>query len=280
MTVKVMNLLRTSLLSILVVSLLVITGCKQRTSTSGSGSETDTSAINMQEVQSDVGEIVYPLPAPFELSQKLDQIGASYVGNVLNPVDNVDKYFTEKSKALALGVYGADLAYAGTYDNTQDINRYSGVLRTLVDDLGIDIKYTDYFNEDSREKLNNKDTLVKVVSNVFYDTYSFLNKKSDPALAALVVSGTWVEGLYIATHVMNDTYNNYEMVKLIYDQSKSLGKVIDLLDKFENNEVVSGISGALKKLKAMYDETNGSLTKEQLDSITKTIETIRSSIVS
>jgi hypothetical protein len=234
----------------------------------------------MQEVKSDVQDIVYPLPAPFELSQQLDRAGASYVGNVLNPVSNADKYFTEKSKALALGVYGADLAYAGTYNNAKDINKYSGVLKSLVDDLGINVKYTDYFSDDSREKLNNKDTLVKVVSNVFYDTYTFLNKKSDPALAALVVSGTWVEGLYIATHITQDTYNNNEMVKLIYDQSKSLEKVISLLDKFENNEMVAGISGALKKLKAMYDETNGSLTKEQLDTITKTIETIRSSIVS
>ncbi len=278
---KVINYLKASLLTLLITSIFVVTGCKQRTSTSQAGeSATDSSALNMQEVKSDVQDIVYPLPAPFELSQQLDRAGASYVGNVLNPVSNADKYFTEKSKALALGVYGADLAYAGTYNNAKDINKYSGVLKSLVDDLGINVKYTDYFNDDSREKLNNKDTLVKVVSNVFYDTYTFLNKKSDPALAALVVSGTWVEGLYIATHITKDTYNNNEMVKLIYDQSKSLEKVISLLDKFENNEMVAGISGALKKLKAMYDETNGSLTKEQLDTITKTIETIRSSIVS
>jgi hypothetical protein len=59
-----------------------------------------------------------------------------------------------------------------------------------------------------------------------------------------------------------------------------LGKLIDLLKKFDNDDMAKSLLNALTKLKGMYDATNGSLTEPQLKEITTTIETIRSSIIS
>ncbi len=275
---KQKSLFNTQQIVLVIVLLVIFAGCRQRTTSSEE--EQSSEEISMEEVQEDVKSVVYPLPSPFRLSQRLDSIGASYIGNVLNSVNNIDNYFTEKSKALALGVYGADLAYAGTYDKHQDVSKYSSVVKSLVDDLGIDIDYSKYFDRELKEEvINNKDTLVSIVSHVYYDSYEFFREKSDPALSALMVTGMWVEGLYIATHISEDTYNNYEMVKLIYDQSNSLKKVIGLLDKFGDAEVLKDIRGALVKLQSLYESTDGSLNKEQLNSITLAIESIRESII-
>ncbi len=231
-------------------------------------------------LMSEVKEVVYPLPAPMDLYQKLEYIGASYIGNLLNPVGNIDKYYTEKNKALNLGTFAADLAYVSTYNKKQEIKLYSKNLKTLMDDLSVNINFVDFYTEDMKQKLENKDTLVKVVTNVFYDTYASMAKQGDPALAALMLTGIWAEGLYIASHISSDTYNNNEIVKIIYDQKNSLEIVLEMLDKTKGNEVTNSMIKALQSIKAMYDKTGDSLTKEGLDEITSAIENIRSSIIS
>lgn len=50
----------------------------------------------------------YPLPTAFEVTNLLNKAGASYILSLSNSTSNVDKYFTEKSKAINLGIYGAD----------------------------------------------------------------------------------------------------------------------------------------------------------------------------
>jgi len=265
-----------SVFAIILLS-LSISSCKQPSPGTGEG---DTTMITKDSLMSEVKEVVYPLPAPFELYQKLEDIGASYIGDVLNPIENIDKYYTEKNKALNLGTYAADLSYVSTYNKKQEIQLYSKNLKTLMDDLSVNINFTDFYKEEMKQKLENKDTLVKIVTNVFYDAYTAMAKEGDPALAALMLTGVWSEGLYIASHISSDTYNNNEIVKIIYDQKNSLKIVLDMLNKAKGNEVTDSMIKALENIKAMYDKTGDSLTKEQLDEITGAIENIRSSIIS
>lgn len=277
--IKLMRFIKTIIPSVFAIILLSLAfnTCKQSSTGTGEG---DTTLVTKDSLLSEVKEVVYPLPAPLELYQKLEDIGASYIGDVLNPIDNIDKYYTEKNKALNLGTYAADLSYVSTYNNKQAIQLYSKNLKSLMDDLSVNINFTDFYSEEMKQKLENKDTLVKIVTNVYYDAYTAMAKHGDPALAALMLTGIWSEGLYIASHISSDTYNNNEIVKIIYDQSTSLEIVLDLLKKTKGNEVTDSMIKALENVKAMYDKTEGSLNKDQLDEITKAIENIRSSIIS
>ncbi|MBN2612112.1 MAG: hypothetical protein JXB00_11195 [Bacteroidales bacterium] len=253
-------------------------GSCKRSATGKAGS--DTSAVTKDSLLAEVKEVIYPLPGPFELYQKLEDIGASYLGEVLNPIENIDKYYTEKNKALNLGTYAADLSYISTYNKNQEIQLYSRNLKTLMTDLSVNINFIDFYSEEMKQKLENKDTLVKVVTNVYYDAYKEMAAKGDPSLAALMLAGIWTEGLYIASHISDDTYNNNDIVKIILDQKNSLDIVLDMLEKTGGNEITNSLSKALGNIKAIYDEAGESITKEQLDKLTKAIEDIRASIIS
>lgn len=255
----------------------VFNSCKQ--SPKG-GAENEAGTITKDSLLAEVKEVVYPLPGPFELYQKLEYIGASFLGKILNPVENIDKYYTEKNKALNLGTYAADLSYVSTYNKKQEIQLYSRNLKSLMNDLNVNINFSDFYSEDMKHKLENKDTLVKIVTNVYYDAYREMAEKGDPSLAALMLTGIWTEGLYIASHISDDTYNNTEIVKIILDQKTSLDIVLDMLNKTKGNEVTNSLIKALENVKTMYAEAGDSLTKDQLDKITKAIENIRSSIIS
>ena len=249
---------------VVLASILIITSACRHSTQKSVEQGTDLEMLEQGDIEKDIQEIANPLPEPFELYSMLEDIGASYLGKILNSPDNADTYFTQKSKAVNIGVYAADLAYAVTYNKKEDIKTYSKVLKSILDDLGISIDYS----------------LVDYISKVYFDTYTFLYKESTPSLSALMAAGAWVEGLYIATHISEDTYQNYDIVKIIYNQGKSLGVLIDFMDKFKDDEMVISLQNAFKKLKEQYDQAGDSLTKGQLENIVSTIETIRDSITS
>lgn len=271
-----MKLLRSTLLLLAVA--IAFAACKK--STDKSSETTQGEMISQEEIEKGFEEVIFPLPEPMSVYQMLENIGASYAKEALNPVASAEKYFTSNIKSVNVGVYGADLSYTLVYNKKDDIDLYSKTLKKLVDDLDIKVNYRSLVSEESKEMAMSNDSLIKLSSEIFFDIYEFLYKESDPAMAVLMANGFYVEGLYIATHISEETFNNIEMVKIIYGQSKPLEEIIKLNEKFGDNEYISAIQGSLIKLKELYDSTDGSLTEEQLKQITTIIESIRESMVS
>jgi hypothetical protein len=261
------------LLSIAVVSFLA--SCK-----SGNTANQDTSNVDTAQLSQEVKDVVYPLPTPFEATKMLDQIGAKYNASILNPTDKAEKYFKESSKAVNLGIYGADLAYAATYDQKQDVKLYSGALKKLSDDLGVNIDYSALISDENKDKFNNKDTLVNYVTNTFFDTYQYLGEKNNPDLAVMMVSGMWVELMYIATHISEDTYHYTGIVKLITDQKSSYTKLMELLNSKNTNAEIKDLETKLSVLKPVFDKIDAGLSEADYNAILKTIQEVRKSFVS
>jgi len=155
-----------SVVAVLILSLPACQGGKQKSKTSKGN-------ITKEEVR----KIVYPLPTPFKVTEMLNRIEASYIFNICNPPENVDNYVTEKEKALALGVYGADLAYASTYNQKQRTLDYMNVSKKLLDELDIAAAVDPDIIEKIENAENDKEKLVKLVTNSFYSTYDYLMQK-------------------------------------------------------------------------------------------------------
>jgi hypothetical protein len=265
-------------LAIIIAFASIFVSCKSGSQSGNQDQNAD--SLNKEEIAQNVKDIVYPLPTPFEMTQMLNDMGAKFVGNALNPANKVEKYFTEKSKAVNLGIYGADLAYCATYDKKQEVQSYMEALKTLVDALGVNVDYSKMLSEDFKTKINNKDTLTKLITNTFFDTYKFLNDKSNPDLALMMTSGMWVELMYIATHISADTYNNPEIVKIISQQKDSYAKLMELLAQRNANADIKELEGKLNILKPAFDKVDQGLKKEDYNLILKTIESVRNSFVS
>jgi len=267
----------TKTLIVLLGMVLITTACQQ---SSKKPTDQDSTLVDQDEIEQGLTEVANPLPEPFEVYDMLESIGASYHAAILNSPDNADMYFTQKSKAANVGVYAADLAYTVTYNKEEDIKTYARTLKTVMDELNVPIDFAKLQSQTMNQPDMSKDTLIAQLGDVYYDTYKFLHKESTPSLSALMAAGAWIEGLYIASNISKDTYQNLEIVKIIYKQGDALPGLIDYMEKFKSDEMVSTLQEALKKLKAVYDAAGESLTKAQLDEITATVKTIRESIVS
>lgn len=271
--------LRNTLFILSLAVVFVLASCKSgNTGTDQDSASADT--VSKSELSQDVKDVVYPLPTPFEVTHMLNEIGAKYNPTVLNPATNAEKYFTESSKAVNLGIYGADLSYAATYDQKQDIKLYTGALKKLVDELGINIDYSKFLSDENKEKFNNKDTLVNYITNTFFDTYQYLGEKSNPDLAIIMTSGMWIELMYIATHISEDTYNYSGIVKLITDQKDSYSKLMNLLASRNSNADIKDLETKLSVLKPVFDKIDAGLSESDYKVILKTLQDVRKSLVS
>jgi hypothetical protein len=257
-------------------------GCKQSQKDQTEGDQqTQGQKITKSEIKEDVSEVVYPLPSNFEITETLNEIGASFIISLSNDIENVNKYVTEDKQALNLGVYSADLSYATTYNMKQYTMDYMDVTKQLVQELGITGAYSPEFIEEVKDNFDNKDKLVDMVTNSFYNTYKFMQQQGKDELSVLVVAGTWIEAMYITTHVSENTFHNKEIVDLIRDQEKTLKKLIDLLKPFNENQSVSMIMEGIQPIYEVYqNRSEDGFTQNQVQKIQTLSGEIRNQIIS
>jgi lipopolysaccharide biosynthesis regulator YciM len=198
-----------------------------------------------------------------------------------NPVANVDKYLTEKSQAINLGIYSSDLSYASTYRQQQETIDFMNASKALIDKLDISPALDKELLEAIENNLDNKDELVNVITNSFYNTYEYLNKNDRGSVSLLVIAGSWVEALYIATHISEETFSNKEMVAIIMEQKEPLNKLMSMLEIHAADADIQSTIEDLKILQEIFNSVDeGSITMDQLDAIEKNVAVLRDKYVS
>lgn len=232
-----------------------------------------------KEIEKEVKEFIYPLPTSFEVTEMLNRIGAAYIIDLCNPAANADKYVTEKSQALNLGVYGADLSYASTYRQRQETMDYMTASKKLIEELSISAAIDPDILDKIEQSADNKDALVKLITESFYSTYAFLQKNERAGVSATIMTGSWIEALYIATHISEDTYNNVEMLKIVMNQKESLNKLFEILEKDKQNSQVQEVLTDMTTIKAMFDAVEGGITEDQYKAIVTEVRSLRAKIV-
>ena len=223
----------------------------------------------------------YPIPTAFEVIKLLNKAGASYILSLNNPVENVDKYFTEKSKALNLGVYGANLSYASTYQMKQETMNYLNVSRKLIDDLQISTAFNKDFAQKVEENLDDKDALIQIITDSFYDTYEFLINEGKDNLSLLVMAGSWLEGLFITTQIAVTSPKPEDLYKIVANQKEPLHKLLELMEPQKEDPAISETIELLKPLKKAFDKVEGDKINEvEFSNIEQEVSMIRAQIIS
>jgi len=278
---KTLNLFHLSFIKVSLLALILvftIFSCKTRQKEDEQDSEevTDISKLKEEIIEELTG---YPLPTSFEITKLLNEAGAPYILSISNPVDNVDSYFTQKSRGLNLGVYGADLSYSSTYRMKQETMLYLKAASQLINELEITSAFNISFADRVENNLDDQDSLIQIITSSFYDTYEYLNKNNQDKLSILVLAGSWIEGLYITTQITIVAEKSEKIVDLVARQKISLNKLIEIMEPVKDDQNISELLNDLGNLKTIYGGVDEKLTEEQLNDITKTIEAIRNKII-
>lgn len=213
-------------------------------------------------------QIFYSLPSPLETAMIIKNAGASFNPEILNPVAHTSRYTTNKSMAINLGIYSTDLSYASLFDQTQFALEYMAAAREMVDGLGISDAINNETIERLQQNINQRDVVMDIISETFMNSSSYLKENNRSAISSMVLVGGWVEGLYIATRLVNsDNVGQSALVDRIVDQKLSLINVIRLLEENKENEDVASILVLMNELKEVFDQVKMTTTPIRAEKI-------------
>lgn len=248
-----------------------------------------------------IEEIVYEIPAPSEIPYLLQATGAEFNESLLNSIRNVDRYTTLSNKAaLNLGVYAADVGYLSSYDKTQESIDYLTACKSLGDNLGLIGTFDADVVESFERNISNKDSLAFLLDKTIKRAESYLKDDNRNRLSSLVITGSFIEGLYISTGVIKtypkdilpeDSRNLIltPIMRIVLEQKKAVSELLKMLNAAGHDGSVAGIIEDLKRLEETYEQLNIEeqirnnradlvLSDKNLVGITEIVEKIRNEI--
>lgn len=296
-TVKPMKFTRSISLFSALTAALLLGSC--------GGSQKESSSEEFDQAQKSlkdqIEDVVYNIPSPTEIPYLLEATGAEFNQSLVNDRAKADQYATKNDKAaLNLGIYAADIGYLTSYDKTQEAIDYLNACKSLADGLGVIGSFDIDVLKKFEANISNKDSLGALLNETVQKTGTFLKDDSRNKLAALVVTGSFVEGLYISTGLIKsypkdllpDDQRNLiltPIMRVVLQQEQSVDELLKMLKSVEQDELIGTIVNDLTTLQASYRALNIEeqiknnradlvLTDKNLQDITSLVEKLRGDI--
>jgi len=210
---------------------------------------TETLAISDEALE----EIVQNVSSPIEMAALIKELGVPFSTKYLSTTDYVDNYNTSFKMAYILGVFGADLGYLNIYDKSTQIVDYLTAINKLADG----IKVGQFFDFSTLKRLatsrENIDSLMFISVNSFNNMDSYLRENNRGHLSALMIAGTWVEGMYLVTQVAEEKSSS-ELSERIGEQKINLNNIMLILNNYKDQKPVADLIKSLTDLKNEFDK--------------------------
>jgi len=242
---------------------LVATSCKGKKKGESTKEKTETVSADeqtMEQIKS-AEKVFNALPTPLEVAQLIKEAGAKFDATLLNPVENKSNYTTSKSMALNLGVFVCDLSFASMYDETSLLVNYMEAAEDMATGLGILDAIDETTIERLEQNINNRDVIMEIVSETFLNSQAYLEDDEQHAVAATIIAGGFLEGLYISTNMVDmDNFKGNKLAATIADQKMSVDDMIRLLETYNDNTAIQELLGPMRELKTLFDKIERSKT--------------------
>jgi hypothetical protein len=202
-----------------------------------------------------------------------------YEASLLNDPQSVNNYALEAAKAINLGIYGSDLSIASSFNQTQESLIFLKCVNILAKQLGVSSAFDEQLFERIDANNQNKDSVVEIVSNAFKRVDEILKNNNRPATAAVILSGCWIEGLYVSCQIAQRP-GAQSLINTIIAQKESLNNVIFMLEGVELEEASRFVLIELRQLQESFKiaETNKVYDKNAIADITQRISTLRNKL--
>jgi len=292
------------------VVILLVFSCKSSTRKSAEFvfPESDSIPISEAEKLSDeaIDDISRNISSPVEISDILQKMSVPFSNGYLASSIDARRQSTSFEKALKLGILGADLGYLNMYEKTGTSIDVLSSINKFAD--GIDVGQFFDFETIKRLSLNrtNLDSLMLLSLSSYNQIDKYLRDKGRGQLSALMITGVWIEGQYLATQVLKQHPDSI-LRNRVGEQKIILNDLLMLLAPYCNsNSEFTSLCRDMQDLKEKYrdikitytvgepimEEKNGSLvvtqteeskvemTDEQLNAIIAITGNIRNKLIS
>ena len=194
------------------------------------------------------------MPSPIELAILIKAEGAKYNKELLNDVKNISKYTTNAKKAINIGVYSADVGYTTLFKQTQETYFYFNNIRKLSDEIGLSSAFDQTMFDRVESNVENRDSLIGIITQAYQVGNKFLKDNNRMSTSVLMVSGAWVECMYIATRLSSNGKINPQIAARVAEQKITLAKLLSTMNEFKTDENVAALIPQFQSLKAIMEK--------------------------
>lgn len=239
--------------------------------TSCGGDKKDTAAASASfdqaksKVATDIDKVLHDLPSPSEIPFLLQATGAEFNSELLSNISKASSYATSIDKAaMNLGIYATDVGYLASYEQVQMALKYMEGCQSLAEVLGIASSFDLALLSRFEENLGKRDSLAKLLNDAM--VFAELRLEDDDRLntAALILAGSFIEGLYLSTMVVETYPDNLlskeeqnavmePLIKIVLDQKKPLSDLIKMMEDVPSDAMISTMTEEMRILKIIYD---------------------------
>lgn len=210
----------------------------------------DTILQNLDQVES---QTYYLIPSPEELFRFIKDGNLKFSEEVLNPTNNIDNYIDTRSKELNFGIYSADLAYVASFNKYQESVDYLNTVRTLSDEIGISAVFDRNLIGRIDNIIDDQDSLLRVTSDSYMSIVRYLESSDRKKSLALIVTGGWVESIYVVVNLLDSYQKNQKEVSLLASQKIVVANLMSYLEQMKFDENIQRTINELKPLKEFYE---------------------------
>lgn len=240
----------------------------------GDGQQTDSLATGQDDQQAEiigVGGKLFSIPSPVQTALAIRKAGLKYQKDLTIPLEKGDALTTKAAQSLALGMYGADLAYVTVHRDGARAIATMQVIEKLGGTLGVTNAFDRTLIERFKNNMNNEDSLLRMSGTAFRAADQYLKENQSEDVSALVLAGGWIESLYLT---ISDAaaLKDQAMVDRIGEQKTTLSALVELIAATDKDGNSAALLGSLKELQAEFAAVTSTYTFEAplTDPATKT----------
>ncbi len=271
-------------------ALLFATACSNNSKPEGAATEenavaTDSSSAAKEEfTMFEFDKMMANFPKPLDMVNEIAKAGVKFDKASVNDLANEANYTTESKQALNFGVYSVDLGYLSAYDKKQDILKSFKTVRKLAESLNAIESFEKVAGANFESKMSNKDTLMKIADDVYYESYNHIKGSNRLLIATQIVCGSWIESQNFALQGLMNYDRNAKtefLYNKIFEQRTHLENLLNVMNQFKDNEEMKPLIADYENLKAEYFKFKDTkeLTKSSIAELAKAVNGERNNII-
>ncbi len=208
--------------------------------------------------------VLYSVPAPTFVSSVLKSYGNIFDSHLLYETRNkVPQAALTSQQTLNLGVYIIDFSYTYLFGQEQLSLIYLSKFDVIMNELNLKSPETTGALIRLRENINNNDSVKKIVNDYQSKLGNYFINEDRDALGLYVLSGMYIEGLYLTLGSYKDIKNKKQMInykddrfaQLLLQEETQLSNLLDLWKVMDHPDAAKIIS-KLTLIRESFDELN------------------------
>lgn len=198
------------------------------------GSWMTTTAQDIAVSQEEMVVEYYAVPSPEEILSYIHNNEITYTPKLMNSPANSDKYQTSKERLVAFGMYLADMAYAGSFEQSGTALRYFEVTERSGKSMNLFPAEIEGLVERMLNNMNRIDSINNIYDELYLMVIANLHDTDRFGEYALISAGGFIEALYLALNSSDSDLKEDGFRMRVWDQKMILDQLKSMFNKYLN----------------------------------------------